>query len=516
MFRKINTGTWVLIATILGSCMSYIDSTVIYIALPVLQKDLNATVVQTQWIVEAYVLFQAALILVGGSLGDRLGRRRVFSIGIVIFAAASALCGIAASGNFLILARILQALGGAMLGPASLAIISAYFDEKQRPAAFGAWSGASAIAVALGPALGALIVQNFSWRWLFFINVPVAAITLLVIFLKLPESRSELAASRLDWRGASLATLGLGSFVFGFIESSNYGFLSPIVWGSILLGVVLFSFFIYSQRVTQEPLLPLTLFKSPTFSGANLFTLLLYAAINALIFFLPFNLIQIQGYQVIQAALGFLPFPIIIALGSSWSGKMIQRFGVKQPLIVGPFIVAAGFIMFALAGLGGSFWLTFFPAVIVMAIGMSIIIAPLTTAVMSSAPKHLSGTASGINTAINSTANVLAVAVLGVVALSVFNVSVGNQLRTLDLPPQAVVDIEAETVKLANAQAPASLPQQQQDVVNYVFDLAFINAFQVLMFVCAGLAIVAAGVSYYMIESDVHTARKMEAPLRAH
>lgn len=516
MFHKINTGTWVLIATILGSCMSYIDSTVIYIALPVLQKDLNVTVVQAQWIVEAYVLFQAALILVGGSLGDRLGRRRVFGIGVVIFALASALCGFATSGNFLILARILQALGGAMLGPASLAIITAYFDEKQRPAAFGAWSGSSAIAIALGPALGALIVQHFSWRWLFFINIPVAVLTLLVLFWKVPESRDEHAASRLDLRGASLATLGLGLFVFGFIESSNYGFLSPIVWGSILLGVTFFILFIHSQRITKEPLLPLTLFKSPTFSGANLFTLLLYAAINALIFFLPFNLIQIQGYEVIQAALGFLPFPIIIALASGWSGKMIHRFGVKRPLIVGPLIVAVGFILFGLAGLGGSFWLTFFPAVIVMAVGMSIIIAPLTTAVMSSAPNRLSGTASGINTAINSTANVLAVAVLGVVALSVFNVSVDNQLRSIDLPPQIVADIEAETVKLANAQAPASLPQEQQDLVNHIFDLSFINAFQVLMFVCAGLAIVASGVSYYMIESNIHEERKMEAPLSAH
>lgn len=496
--------------------MSYIDSTVIYIALPVLQKDLNATVVQAQWIVEAYVLFQAALILVGGSLGDRLGRRRVFGVGIVIFALASALCGFATSGNFLILARILQALGGAMLGPASLAIITAYFDEKRRPAAFGAWSGASAIAVALGPALGAVIVQNFSWRWLFFINIPVAVITILVLFWKVPESRDEHAAARLDWRGASLATLGLGLFVFGFIESSNYGFPSPLVWGPIVLGVAFFSLFIHSQRITKEPLLPLTLFKSPTFSGANLFTLLLYAAINALIFFLPFNLIQIQGYEIVQAALGFLPFPIIIALASGWSGKMIARFGVKRPLILGPLIVALGFVLFGFTGLGGSFWLTFFPAVIVMAIGMSIIIAPLTTAVMSSAPNRLSGTASGINTAINSTANVLAVAVLGVVALSVFNVSVDRQLRSIDLAPQTISEIEAETVKLANAQAPTSLPQEQQDVVNHVFDLAFINAFRILMVVCAGLAIIAAGVSYYLIESDIHTEKKLEAPVRAH
>ncbi|MEX2160437.1 MAG: MFS transporter [Anaerolineales bacterium] len=500
MLSRSSTGFWVLAATILGSVMSYIDSTVIYIALPVLQKDLNATVVQAQWIVEAYVLFQAALILVGGSLGDRLGRRRVFGIGIVVFALASALCGFALSANFLILARILQALGGAMLGPASLAIINAFFDENRRPAAFGAWSGASAIAVALGPALGALIVQHASWRWLFFINIPVAAITLLVLFWKVPESRDEHATGRLDWRGAALATMGLGTFVFGFIESSNYGFLNPIVWGTILFGVITFGLFIYTQLKIKEPLLPLSLFRSSTFSGANLFTLLLYGAINALIFFLPFNLIQVQGYDIVQAALGFLPFPLIIGLASGFSGKLIARYGVKRPLIIGPLIVAVGFLLFGRAGLGASFWLDFFPAVIVMAIGMSIIIAPLTTAVMSSAPNRLSGTASGINTAINSAANVLAVAVLGVVALSVFNVSVNGQLRNLELPPQTIALIEAETVKLANAQAPSSLQPGQRQEVNRIFDLAFIDAFRTLMYVCAALVTFGAVVSFAMIE----------------
>ncbi|MEX1246937.1 MAG: MFS transporter [Anaerolineales bacterium] len=516
MFSKASTGFWVLVATILGSCMSYIDSTVIYIALPVLQNDLNATVVQAQWIVEAYVLFQAALILVGGSLGDRIGRRRVFAAGIVVFALASALCGFATSPNFLIVARILQALGGAMLGPASLAIITAFFDEKRRPAAFGAWSGASAIALALGPAAGAFIVQNASWRWLFFINIPIAALTLLVLFWKVPESKNEEAASRLDWRGAALATLGLGSFVFGFIESANYGFQSPIVWGSIIFGMITFGLFLQTQRTTKEPLLPLSLFRSSTFSGANLFTLLLYGAMNALIFFLPFNLIQIQQYDIVQAALGFLPFPLIIGFASGFSGRLIARYGVKRPLIAGPIIVAVGFILFGRAGLGASFWLDFLPAVIVMAIGLSIIIAPLTTAVMGSVPPRLSGTASGINTAINSTANVLAVAVLGVVALSVFNISVDRQLHDVDLPPQSIEQIETETVKLANAQAPKDLPPTQQDQVNRVFDLAFIDAFRVLMYVCALLVLMGAAVSWFMISgsppTEVSTGARLGVP----
>ena len=489
--------------------MSYIDATVIYIALPVLQKDLNATVVQAQWIVEAYVLFQAALILVGGSLGDRVGRRRVFGFGIVIFAIASALCGFATSPNFLILARILQAFGGAMLGPASLAIITASFEEKQRGRAFGLWSGASAITVALGPLAGAILVQYASWRWLFFINIPVAAITLFVLFTQVPESRDEHAAGRLDWRGASLATLGLGAFVFGFIESSNYGFASPLVWGTILLGLASFIFFIYSQTKIKEPLLPLYLFRSSTFSGANLITLLLYGALSGVIFFLPFNLIQVQGYDIIQAGLGFLPFPIIVGLFSGWAGGLVSKYGSKLPLVIGPLIVAVGLIFFGRAGLGASFWLTFFPAVIIMAIGMTVVIAPLTTTVMSSAPKRLSGTASGINTAINSTANVLAVALLGVLALNIFSVSVDRRLQPLALSPQAVAEIESETTNLSNAQAPDSLPPAQKIEVDRVFDQAFIDAFQVLMYLCAGLVAAASLVSLLMIEgkppSEVRT-----------
>jgi EmrB/QacA subfamily drug resistance transporter len=480
--------------------MSYIDATVIYIALPVLQNDLNATVVQAQWIVEAYVLFQAALILVGGSLGDRVGRRRVFSIGIVIFAIASALCGFATSANFLIFARILQALGGAMLGPASLAIITASFEEKQRGRAFGLWSGASAITVALGPLVGAILVQYASWRWLFFINIPVAAITLFVLFTQVPESRDEQAASRLDWRGAFLATLGLGAFVFGFIESSNYGFGHPLVWGGILLGLLSFGLFIYSQTRTKAPLLPLYLFRSPTFTGANLITLLLYGALSGLIFFLPFNLIQVQGYDIIQAGLGFLPFPIIVGAFSGWAGGLVSRHGSKLPLIVGPLIVAVGLVLFGRTGLGGSFWVTFFPAIIIMAMGMTVVIAPLTTTVMSTAPKRLSGTASGINTAINSTANVLSVAILGALALNIFNASVDRQLQTMDLPAQTTSEIKLETPKLANAQAPDSLPTDQRVEVDRAFDLAFVDAFRVLMYVCAGLVVTAALVSLLMIE----------------
>ncbi|MBX3049249.1 MAG: MFS transporter [Anaerolineales bacterium] len=513
---KFNTGFWVLVSTILGSCMSYIDATVIYIALPVVQQDLNATVVQAQWIVEAYVLFQAALILVGGTLGDRLGRRRVFAVGVVIFSIASALCGLATTPGFLIGARILQALGGALLGPSSLAIITAYFDDERRGAAFGAWSGASAIALALGPAVGGLIVQYASWHWLFFINVPVGILTVLVLFWKVPESRDEKAPSKLDWRGASLATLGLGMFVFGFIESANYGLGSPIVLGSIFLGAAVFALFLYTQRITENPLLPLDLFKSRTFSGANLITLLMYCAVSGVIFFLPFNLIQIQGYDIVMAGLGFLPFPLIVGALSGWAGGLVARYGSKLPLTIGPLVVAAGLVLFGQAGLGGSFWTTFFPAVIVLAFGMTLVIAPLTTTVMGAAPKRLSGTASGINTAVNSTANVLAVAILGVVALNVFIGSVERRVDPAQFTPQALSEIRAETKNLANASAPASLPPAQRQEIDAVYDQAFVDAFQIVMYVCAGLVATASLVAQLFVDGKPKHAPTTEALPRMH
>lgn len=513
---KFNTGFWVLVSTILGSCMSYIDATVIYIALPVVQQDLNATVVQAQWIVEAYVLFQAALILVGGTLGDRLGRRRVFAVGVVIFSIASALCGLATTPGFLIGARILQALGGALLGPSSLAIITAYFDDERRGAAFGAWSGASAIALALGPAVGGLIVQYASWHWLFFINVPVGILTVLVLFWKVPESRDEKAPSKLDWRGASLATLGLGMFVFGFIESANYGLGSPIVLGSIFLGAAVFALFIYTQRITENPLLPLDLFKSRTFSGANLITLLMYCAVSGVIFFLPFNLIQIQGYDIVMAGLGFLPFPLIVGALSGWAGGLVARYGSKLPLTIGPLVVAAGLVLFGQAGLGGSFWTTFFPAVIVLAFGMTLVIAPLTTTVMGAAPKRLSGTASGINTAVNSTANVLAVAILGVVALNVFISSVERRVDPAQFTPQALSEIRAETKNLANASAPANLPPAQRQEIDSVYDQAFVDAFQIVMYVCAGLVATASLVAQLFVDGKPKHTLTTEALPRMH
>lgn len=500
MLSKVNIGTWVLLAAILGSSMSSVDSTVVYVALPVLQEELGATVVQAQWIVEAYVLLQAALILVGGSLGDRFGRRRVFAIGLSLFVLASALCGLAADASQLIGARALQALGGALLAPSSLAIITAFFDEKNRGKAIGAWSGAIALAAAIGPLLGGWLIGAFSWRWAFYINVPIGLVTLAILFWRVPESRDEEVGGKLDWIGAGLATLGLGGITFGLIESSNYGLGSPIVLSSIAIGILSSVAFVWSQNRLPHPLMPLSLFRSSNFSGANLITLLLYGAFAVTLFFMPFNLIQIQGYSPLEAGASLFPISVILGAFSGWAGGLVSKYGAKLPLIVGPLIVAAAFLFITQIGIGGSYWLTIFPAVVIMAIGLTIVFAPLSTTVMSSAPMRLSGTASGINNALISTANVLFVSLLGVVALHSFSAAVDRRIQPLDLPPLAVEQIDAETVRLADATAPASLNSSQQAAVNNIFDLAFVDAFRVLMVFCAGLSVASAVVSWRMID----------------
>src|SRR5256714_14644232 len=333
------SGPWVLAATILGSSMAFIDGTVVNVALPALQSDLHATVPDVQWVVESYALFLAALLLVGGSLGDHFGRRLAFVIGVCLFAIASVGCGLALNVNQLIAARAVQGVGGALLVPGSLAIISASFDEERRGQAIGTWSGFTAITTAFGPVLGGWLIEHVSWRAVFFINVPIALVVVLISLRHVAESSDEEKA-RVDWIGAILAVLGLAALVYGLIESSRLGVTNRSVGIVLVLAVVLLIVFIFVEARRPHPMLPLALFRSPVFAGTNLLTFLLYAALSGTLFFLPLNLIQVQHYSPTAAGAVLLPFIIIMSLLSRWSGGLVVRYGPKLPLVIGPLIAA--------------------------------------------------------------------------------------------------------------------------------------------------------------------------------
>lgn len=493
---------WILAATILGSSMAFIDSTVVNVALPAIQTNFQATVVGVQWVVESYGLFLGALILVGGSLGDLFGRRLMFLAGVAIFALASAACGAAGTIDQLIIARSVQGVGAALLVPGSLAIISTAFDGKSRGQAIGTWSGFTAITTAIGPVLGGWLVEHASWRWVFFINLPMAAAVIIISLWRIPESRNA-GAGRIDWAGALLATFGLAGLVAGFMESVNVGWRDPLVVAGLIVGFVCLIAFVMVESRVASPMLPLGLFGSRSFSGANLLTLLLYAAVGIFFFLFPLNLIQVQSYSPTATGAAMLPFIVLMFLLSRWSGGLVARYGPRVPLIAGPLIAALGFGLFAVPSIAESYWRAFFPAIIILGFGMAVTVAPLTTVVMNSVDRERVGAASGINNAAARVAGVLAIAILGIVMVTIFDSHLSRALNHLALSPAVLQQIQKDGSKLAGLQVPASVDPQTRTAIQEFVKQAFVSGFRVVMLICASLSMTSALVAWLMIRQDM-------------
>jgi EmrB/QacA subfamily drug resistance transporter len=476
----------ILIATVLASGMAFVDSSVVNVALPAIQRDLAASGSAAAWVMNAYLLLLAALVLAGGAAADRFGRRRVLVIGVGVFALASVGCALAPSPGALIAARAVQGAGAALLTPASLAILGASFDGEARGQAIGTWAGVGAVMAALGPVLGGWLVDALSWRAIFFINLPLALATVALALAAIPESRDPQAGG-LDGLGAILAALGLGLLAWGLTSAASRGFAAPPVAGALVAGVVLSVAFAVWEARAPAPMVPPALLASRDFAGANILTLLLYFALGGALFFLPFELIRAHGYRATAAGAALTPFSVVMGLFSPLAGRMAARLGARGALSLGPAVAAAGFALLAVRAGDGSYWTGVFPGVLVLAVGMTLSVAPLTDTVMSSvAPGH-AGKASGINNAAARLAGLLAVAIMSLVFAARFD-------RCLD----ARVGADAPG-RPARGQALAVQPMAARGTLADAERNAFDEAYRFVMLAAAGCALAGGAAAWVMI-----------------
>lgn len=467
--------------------MAFIDGTVINVALPALQAAFRSTGSTLQWIIEAYSLSLASLLLLGGSFGDLYGRKRTFMVGVVIFAASSAICGMATDPSIVIIGRAVQGIGGALLVPGSLALISAFFSEETRGQAIGIWSGATAVAACVGPLLGGWLIQNASWRAIFFLNIPIALTVLIACIWKVPESRNP-HATRPDWIGAALAAAGLGLFTFALIEGGDH----PLrYWPVGLVGALLICGFVIWEWYSDHPMMPLDVFRSTSFSIANIVTLLIYAALSGALYYLPLHLIQIQHYTATQAGSVLLPLTILIAVLSRWTGGLVKRVGAKFPLVIGSILTSGGYALLLLLEPEGTYRGTVLPGVILLGLGLAIIVAPLTTTIMNSVGREHSGTASGINNAISSVASLLAISVCGAIFSAAFAGHLQIGLSNSSLPDAMRRQIFVHRGELGGMIV--SSPDARK-----IVDQAFVASLHLILMLSCALSILSAIVCVFL------------------
>jgi EmrB/QacA subfamily drug resistance transporter len=499
-----SAGKWIMASAILASSMAFIDATALNVVLPALQKNLYASGADLFWILNAYLLVLASLILTGGAMGDKLGRKRVFMTGIIVFILGSAACGLSASVLMLIVCRIVQGCGGALMIPGSLSLISASINDNERGKAIGTWSAFTTVVTMGGPLLGGALADAGLWRYIFYINIPIGIIALLILSVKVNESRED-DGKPIDIWGAITIAACLACLTMGFLHIPTDGVASCIVILAFATGIALLVVFIMIELNSSHPMMPITLFKNATFSGANLLTFFLYAGLGASMLFLSLNLVQVQGYSQLQSGLTFLPFTILMVTTARFAGKLADKFGPRLFLIGGPVTAGAGMLMLSFVGQTsgpGDYWTTFFPGVLVFGVGMSFTVAPLTATVMGSVSNHFSGVASGVNNAMTRIAGVFANAIFGALAVLFFSSSLHTHLVGININAAQRSEVMEQGKDLGNAKVPANLPAVMQATVERAYHDSFIYAFGNIMRICAALGFLACIMTVIFIKNS--------------
>jgi len=496
---KSPAGKLILLATTLASGMAFFDGSTTGVALPTIQHAFHASQIQIQWVVNAFALTLASLLLLSGSLGDRFGRKKIFSWGIVLFVAASILSALSRSVAQLIIFQAVQGVGAAMMVPGSLALINTSFEQSTRGKVIGLWAGYSGGIAASGPFLGGWLTQALGWPYVWWINLPLGLIALLITLKYIPESRNP-DAKKLDWLGGAWLALGLFGLSYGLMEAPASGWHHWYTSGSIAAGIIVLIIFGWWERKMRnsEPLVPLQIFKSGLVLGANLVTLVVYFALYGLSFFLTLNLQQVQGYSPIVAGLAALPPILIITFLTGPAGGLSDRIGPRLQMILGPFLVACGMAYMAFAGTHANYWISFFPGQVLFGAGMCLLIAPLTKSALS-VPPHYSGAASGVNNAISRIAAMMAIAVLGAVMLSLFSQSLHRNVAAASLNPAQQQQIISQSSKLGGVEIPANFTQASADAAKNAVRNSFVHAFRWAMGINAALALLGAIVSFLTI-----------------
>jgi EmrB/QacA subfamily drug resistance transporter len=502
---KSSAGTWIMASTIMASAMAFIDSTALNVVLPSLQKSLNATGTDLFWLLNAYLLMLASLILIGGSLGDKLGRKKMFMAGIFIFIAGSAACGFASSIIILIGSRIIQGIGGALMIPGSLSLISSSINEKERGKAIGTWSAVTTLVTMGGPILGGALADAGLWRYIFFINVPIGLAALLILSVKVKESGNTDSDKNIDIPGAVAIAFGLALLTFGFLRIPAVGLNNWQVYLSLAGGLLLLVIFLLIEGKSKHPMMPLTLFANATFSGVNLLTFFLYAGLGAGMLFLSLNLVQVQGYSQLQSGLTFLPFTVLMITIARFAGGIADKHGPRLLLIAGPAIAGAGLLILSFVKQTNgpsAYWTTFFPGILILGLGMSFTVAPLTATVMGSVSDHFSGTASGINNALTRISNVFANAIFGALAVLLFAGALQKEINNLPLNGKEKQEVAAQAANLGNAKVPAHFNPNDKEKIEKTYHASFIHAYANIMRISAGLGFLGALMAFVFVRNS--------------